>query len=153
MIPYCEVFYDSYKDEITKQLTNLKNAVENIHKQHVTESVNEADEYCSIFTEADANAQSTQNQQTQQPTTNDANKTSGGANLATKYGWVKTCVQSYSGCVLNAIRDRNNDYFKALYALAPKSNAPKTGVVDKIKNKFNKNQTTNNTETEPAQTT
>jgi hypothetical protein len=27
----------------------------------------------------------------------------------------------YSGCVLNAIRDRNNDYFKALNALVPKN--------------------------------
>ena len=34
---------------------------------------------------------------------------------------MKQCVQNYSGSVLNAIRDRKNDYFKVLFALAPVS--------------------------------
>ena len=113
MIPYCEAFYDSYKEEVKKQLNALKTSLENISKSHVTEAVCDIDELCGIFTEADA---------TTQPTT--STKPNQTANTASKNGWVKQCVQTYSGCVLNAIRDRNNDYFKVLYALAPKKAVP-----------------------------
>lgn len=137
MIPYCETFYDSYKDSVEKQLTNLKTAVENIHKTYVKESLMDVDLLGEIFTEAEA------------PSGNPAEKSSE-VNLSTKAGWMTKLVQMYSGCVLNAIRDRNNDYFKALTALVPKSK-----LVDNIKNKFttNKNKNTNtdtNTET-PAE--
>ncbi len=126
MIPYCEAYYDSYKEEIKKQLTALKGSMENIHKTYVSESANELNTRYQIFTEAEETAQQSTTKvqgQTaatpaQQPTTQNQNKASG---LSEKSGWVKRCVQNYSGCILNAIRDRNNDYFKVLNALVPKA--------------------------------
>jgi hypothetical protein len=138
MIPYCETYYDSYKEEIKKALTNLKTSLENIHKTYVTESLNDVDLLGSIFTEAETPAQPTQQPAQTQPnitevkqttSTNDVkpDEKSGTSNISTKAGWITKCVQSYSGCVLNAIRDRNNDYFKALYGLIPKTApAPKS---------------------------
>lgn len=119
MIPYCESFYTSYKDEIKKQLTALKTAAENISKTYVTESVGNALD-ALIFIEADATATPTVNTNTTNTTTTD------NSGLSTKAGWIKQCIQMYSGSVLNAIRDRNNDYFKVLYALAPKTTTPAT---------------------------
>lgn len=132
MIPYCENFYDSYKDEIKKQLTAVKTAAENISKIYVSESVSEIDGL--VFTEAEDNAPTVQQTSgtktvsvtTNPPSTNlnnnDSNKsTTESAGLSAKAGWIKQCIQMYSGSVLNSIRDRNNDYFKVLYALAPKT--------------------------------
>lgn len=110
MIPYCESFYTTYKDEITKQLTAVSNAMETISKTYVTECVNEISNL-SIITEAEA---------AQTQTTNTQNAET---SLTTKASWLSKCVQTYSGAVMNSIRDRNNDYFKVLYALAPKKPA------------------------------
>jgi hypothetical protein len=105
MIPYCENFYSTFKDDINKQLNDLGVAMENISKTYVTECVRELSNI-SIITEAEAAAEKT-------------------TNLTTKAGWMSRCLQMYSGSVLNSIRDRNNDYFKVLYALAPKkANTP-----------------------------
>lgn len=119
MLPYCETFYHEYSIEVERQLTELKNAMEAISKTYVTESVNELIDV-SFVTEAEAQATvqtqtTTTNQQPNQQNTNNAV-----ANISTKAGWIKQCVQTYSGSVLNAIRDRNNDYLKVLFALAPK---------------------------------
>ena len=48
------------------------------------------------------------------------NQNNSGANITQKTGWIQTCVRNYIGCILTAIRDRNNDYLKVLFALAPK---------------------------------
>lgn len=147
MIPYCEAFYSSYKDEIKKQLTALKTSAENISKTYVSESVNDVS-LASIFTEADAPVQNTATPTVKTTTTTDTNTNTNNtqntekSGLSEKAGWIKRCIQVYSGSVLNSIRDRNNDYFKVLYALAPKT-APTT-----------KETTTNanqNTETTQAQ--
>ena len=117
MLPYCENFYHAYSVEVEKQLTELKNAMETISKTYVTESVNELIDV-SFVTEAQAQPQ-------QQTTTPQQNTNNAASNISTKAGWVKQCVQIYSGSILNAIRDRNNDYLKVLFALAPKK-APAT---------------------------
>lgn len=115
MIPYCEQFYDNYKTSIETQLTSLKNAITEINKTYVNECVNDIAEL-TVFLEADARpAQQTQTAQTQNT---DNTSTTG---LSTKASWMKQCTQNYSGSVLNAIRDRKNDYFKVLFALAPKT--------------------------------
>lgn len=102
MIPYCENFYGSYKQEINNQLNSVKDALENISKTYVTEAVREISNI-SIITEADATASD------EKP-----------VDMSTKAGWLRKCAQTYSGAVLNSIRDRNNDYFKVLNALAVK---------------------------------
>ena len=117
MIPYCEQFYDNYKTSIEKQLTSLKDAITNMNKTYVNECVRDIEDLM-VFLEADAQAQP-QTTQTQNTESTPA------ANLSSKASWMKQCVQNYSGSVLNAIRDRKNDYFKVLFALAPKKSAPK----------------------------
>lgn len=42
-------------------------------------------------------------------------------NVGDKSKWVSEAVKYFSGSILNAIRDRNNDYFKVLSSLAPKT--------------------------------
>ena len=102
MIPYCETFYTTFQDQILNALDGLKTAMEDITKTYVSESTNNILN-TSIFTEAESDAQ-----------------TNGDASITQKAGWIKQCVRTYYGSVLNAIRDRNTDYFKVLYALAPK---------------------------------
>lgn len=41
------------------------------------------------------------------------------ANVGDKGKWISEAVKMYSGSILNAIRDRNYDYFKVLSSLAP----------------------------------
>lgn len=126
MIPYCENFYSSFKDEIKNRLSTLKTAAENISKTYVTESVNEINDLQTIFTEAETASQTA----TTVVTTSEQNTNTEASGLATKAGWIKQCIQVYSGSILNSIRDRNNDYFKVLYALAPKT-TPTTTKVEK----------------------
>jgi hypothetical protein len=121
MIPYCENFYDSYKEEIKKQLGSVKTAMENISKTYVTESVTNIDNMM-VFTEAET-------AETNTVTNTSQSQTEKPSSLSDKSRWTKQLVQNYSGSVLNAIRDRNNDYFKVLFALAPKTtSAVKTEV-------------------------
>ena len=112
IIPYCEAYYDTYTTEVTNQINAVSTAFENISKTYVTEMVHELSNI-SIMTEAEATA----------PADNTAANTATTPNMTEKAGWMRKCVEAYTGCVLNAIRDRNNDYFKVLYALAPKKPA------------------------------
>lgn len=159
MIPYCDAFYQTYKPNVEKQLNNLKTAVENIHKTYVTESLTDADLLDTIFTEADAPAQqpAAQTPTPQQNTTSTQTTTTVTAkpeekttdiNLATKAGWMTKCVQVYSGCVLNAIRDRNRDYFEALRAFVPKGKTPNNNTTAA---ETPATQPTNTPEQEPTQ--
>lgn len=118
MIPYCESFYDAYSQAITNQLTDLSKALEDVAKTYVAEAVEEVSSV-SVFTEAKKNDNQQANQQN---TTNQNNaNTEEKSNITTKATWVKQCCVNFSGSIMNAIRDRNNDFFKALYALAPKN--------------------------------
>ena len=163
MIPYCDTFYSSYEPNVVKQLESLKKAVKNANKPAtVTESSNDIDLINRLFTEAETPAQQPAAQPATKPVQNaqPAQKPAGqeqktdaqskgptvidnqtekeadsNKGLKQKYSWMNKCVKIYAGCVLNAIRDRNRDYFKALRALVPKkmkapeaSTAPTTPI-------------------------
>ena len=141
MIPYCDTFYTSYKPGIDKQFDSLKEAVEKVSQIAVTESFVDIDLLSEIFTEAEAPAQQPATQPTQanqpaqtqqataqtnntqqQNTTTNANTTDKvpSTNVNKQRRWMEKCINKYTGCVMNAIRDRNRDYFRALNALLPK---------------------------------
>ena len=130
MIPYCEAFYESYYNSLKSKLDDVKNKMEEVIKTYLHESVIGLSNL-SIFTEADENggegtsetqttpSQSAVNNANVDTTTN-TNASNTASNISQKSDWVQSCTRNYIGSVLTALRDRNNDYLKTLFALAPK---------------------------------
>lgn len=126
MIPYCEVFYTTYYDSLNKKLKDVENSMENIIKTYVTEAFTDLATNGSIFyeegeqnnTQPSTNTTTTTTVSTGATNTNQNNNA--GADITQKTTWIQTCVRNYIGCILTAIRDRNNDYLKVLFGLAPK---------------------------------
>lgn len=67
------------------------------------------------------------------------------ANVGDKGKWISEAVKMYSGSILNAIRDRNYDYFKVLSSLAPAAPV-KPAENNNGKNNNNNNQNNENQE-------
>ena len=124
MIPYCEVFYTTYYDSLNKKLKDVEKSMEDVIKTYTTEAFADLASGSSIFyEEGEQNTSGTNTTATVTTTTGSTNtnqNNNGGANITQKTGWIQTCVRNYIGCILTAIRDRNNDYLKVLFALAPK---------------------------------
>ena len=124
MIPYCEVFYTTYYDSLNKKLKDVEKSMEDIIKTYTTEAFADLASDSSIFyEEGEQNTSGTNTTTTVTTTTGSTNtnqNNNGGTNITQKTGWIQTCVRNYIGCILTAIRDRNNDYLKVLFALAPK---------------------------------
>lgn len=126
MIPYCEVFYTTYYDSLNKKLKAVEKNMEDVIKTYTTEAFTELASDGSIFyEEGEQNNQPSTNTTTTTTvttgTTNTNQNNNAGANIVQKTTWIQTCVRNYIGCILTAIRDRNNDYLKVLFALAPKT--------------------------------
>ena len=134
LIPYCENYYTTYKQNIDNALEKVKKTAEDKSKMMATESTNISDLIgdISFFTEADGEQKPADQQQT--TTTSGTQETT----LATKVQWIKQCAQNYTGSVLNSIRDRKTDYFNILRSLAPKDTTP----VNKPSNETNTEDTT-----------
>lgn len=98
----------------------------NTNTNNVTESVN------IIYLE-DGDQQNNQNGNQDQ------------SNLAEKYGWVSEAVRVFVGCLMNAIRDKYNDYYTLAYQFAQANIKNKN--TDQ-KNNQNNNNTPNNNQTE-----
>ena len=131
MIPYCEVFYTTYYDSLNKKLKDVEKSMEDVIKTYATEAFTELASDGSIFyEEGEQNNQPATNATTTTTvttgTTNTNQNNNAGANIVQKTTWIQTCVRNYIGCILTAIRDRNNDYLEALFALVPKTENTKT---------------------------
>lgn len=100
IIPFCESYYSNYINEVKSSLENATSAVDALCDKFASEKT----ESVSIF-EADSS-------------------TTGDVSMTEKVNWLKEAIKYYQGSILNAIRDRKNDYFKVLSSLAPKT--PKT---------------------------
>ena len=137
MIPYCETFYESYYNSIKSKLDKLKTQMENIVKTYVQESVKDISNM-SIFTEDTNNDNENTTATANNTNNNDSNASKESNNMTERTTWMQTCTRNYTGSVLTALRDRNNDYLKVLFALAPKNK-----VSDTTNNNTNNN--TNNT--------
>lgn len=122
MIPYCESYYGIMSKEaaesksntkveegkfikdVTNALTDLAKTVDNKIKSYGGTESNTVTESVSIFTEADT-------------TVNNNTDTS----IKEKANWLRKTAKTYSGSIMNALRDRANDYMKGLSSLTPKA--------------------------------
>ena len=121
MIPYCEAFYTTYYDSLNKKLNNVKTSMENIIKTYVQEAFTTLADGSIFYEDGETSTQNTQVKTTTTTGSTNTNQNNSGANITQKTGWIQTCVRNFAGCILTAIRDRNNDYLKVLFALAPKT--------------------------------
>lgn len=127
IIPYCENYYNSYINDIQNNLNILTTAVDNLCTKisggATTESTSffeadtptptVSDNSGGTTTGTDNNAQQSGSTTTDQPDNT--------GNVSEIVEWLKGAIKYYQGSILNAVRDRKNDYFKVLSSLAPKA--------------------------------
>lgn len=122
MLPYCEQFYDNFKNTVTTRLGEVKKSMESVIKTYVTEAM---DLYATgnIYME-DGETVTTNKTGSTTPTatTTSSDNKNISIGMTDSSKWLRDSVRMFSGSILNAIRDRNNDYLKVLFALAPKNN-------------------------------
>ena len=119
MIPFCDDFYTDNYETVKQLYGSAKDALDLAANKSYTEAV-EAHIVKSSKVLLEADGQTTTTNTTTNATVSDNNSK---ADPATKLQWATRCCISFYGSVLNALRDRNNDYLKVLAALAPnKSN-------------------------------
>lgn len=142
MISYCEVYYDSYITNIKKQISNVKSTLTkatNLYK----ESTDSFSDISGLYiTEADdapdtsITANTSTADQTQQVKKQDPNA----VGIDVKARWMREASKIYCGAVLDALRDRTNDYFTVLYNLAPKQEQTPTENTETQDNNQDNNQ-------------
>lgn len=98
VIPFCEKYYDSYVESMKTNINKIKSSLSTLNESLVTESSDFIENGLLVF-EADGDNGTVKN----------------------KMEWIRKYVKLYTGSALNAVRDRNNDYFKLLSALIPKN--------------------------------
>lgn len=124
IIPYCESYYNGYINDVQNGLNTLTSAVDSLCDKFASGTTTES---VSIF-EADENQNASKE-----------------PSMTEKAAWLKEGIKYFEGSILNAVRDRKNDYFKVLSSLAPKAPVKPTQPVD-----VKPDQPTNNTQaTEP----
>lgn len=125
IIPYCESYYNGYINEVNQALEGLTSAVDGL---------------CDKFTSATPQTESVSIFEAGENQPQDTNKE---ASMSEKASWIKEGIKYFEGSVLNAVRDRKNDYFKVLSSLAPKAPVkPQTPVDVKPDQPTNNNQAT-----------
>lgn len=109
VIPFCESYYTTYVKNIKDNIGKIKTAITGATEDVVTESNVDVENGFLIYeAEGDTNAAS------------DGEKKEA-SGVKQKMDWVRKYTKLYTGSALNAVRDRNNDYFKLLSALVPKT--------------------------------
>lgn len=98
VIPFCDRYYDSYVPSVKSKVESIKNATIEVEKT-VTES-------CAFVIDNNLIVEATDVAEV------DTNK---------RMSWLRKYAKVFTGCALNAIRDRNNEYFKLLSGLIPKT--------------------------------
>ena len=135
IVNFCKTYYETDQERLITALTSIQRNADRISSSFVTESVDMIyNEVTKLYQEADEKAPSTTPTVTttgtntaptatnqKQPTAKD------GMTPSTMIQTIHEGAAIYSGAVLNAVRDRVSDYFKAMQALVPKNanrNAP-----------------------------
>lgn len=134
IVSFCKKYYETDQERLLKELQNIQKTVSTLSSQFITESVNEIYGYIeSLYTEAEDNNQKSTtptvtdgNASTNQNTTNGTTKPTpvNSSSSMTPSNMIQTvheCTALYSGAILNAMRDRVSDYFKAMQSLVPKN--------------------------------
>ena len=117
---FCEMYYTSGMNKLTSALGGVENALSMIASTYVTESVTEKmDDLLVLLEDGETGNDGDATKATVKVNTN-VNKDASNANTdkssSTKslYDAIQQCVFAYNGCVMNAVRDRINDFFKAM---------------------------------------
>lgn len=127
IFPFCEDYVNEngFRGRLKTALNAVGKSAESIISSYndttTTESV-------SIFTEVSIGKDDVQ-------FTGSTGTSNTQVNISEKVKWIAEAVRYFTGSVLNAVRDRNNDYLKALSSLLPKT--PKTPVEPKSQNTDN----------------
>ena len=135
IVNFCKTYYETDQERLITALTSIQRNADRISASFVTESVDMIyNEVAKLYQEADAKAPSTTptvtttGTDTTQTATNQKQPTvKDGMTPSTMIQTIHEGAAIYSGAVLNAVRDRVSDYFKAMQALVPKNanrNAP-----------------------------
>ena len=147
---FCEMYYTSGMSTLTNSLSGLQNTLTTLSTSYVPESVDLMDKLDQLQTMLEATPNATtdpsggngqngdtgdtskapsakvnlnvDNEKKKDPKVNTDNSQS-----TTKvFDGIRQAVFTYNGCVLNAVRDRVNDYFRAMTPFVSGNNTPQT---------------------------
>lgn len=147
---FCEMYYTSGMSALTNSLSGLQNTLTTLSTSYVPESVDLMDKLEQLQTMLEATPNATtdpsggngqngdtgdtskapsakvnlnvDNEKKKDPKVNTDNSQS-----TTKvFDGIRQAVFTYNGCVLNAVRDRVNDYFRAMTPFVSGNNTPQT---------------------------
>ena len=141
---FCEMYYTSGMNTLTNSLSGLQNTLTSLTSSYVPESVSVSDklDQLQMVLEVTKPATAGNGQAGEKPTStatvtvntnvDDAKKkdpkvnTDNSQALSKIFDGVRQAVFTYNGCVLNAVRDRVNDYFRAMTPFVSGNNTPQT---------------------------
>lgn len=148
---FCEMYYTSGMSALTNSLSGLQNTLTTLSTSYVPESVDLIDKLDQLQTMLEAtpnatanatpsggNGQNADTGSSKAPTTkvnlnvdNEKKKdpkvnTDNSQSTTKVFDGIRQAVFTYNGCVLNAVRDRVNDYFRAMTPFVSGNNTPQT---------------------------
>lgn len=141
---FCEMYYTSGMNTLTNSLSGLQNTLTSLTSSYVPESVSVSEklDQLQMVLEVTKPATAGNGQAGDKPATtatvkvntnvDDAKKkdpkvnTDNSQALTKIFDGVRQAVFTYNGCVLNAVRDRVNDYFRAMTPFVTGNNTPQT---------------------------
>lgn len=131
MITFCESYFNGEQEHLLNILDGIRGSVDSMSPAFVKESVSYYGEMLDAIFEADGDSKPSTTPTvttTPQPETPEGTpkQNSNAMNTTQMLETIQDGASLYCGAVLNAVRDRINDYFKALQTLRPKPNPGQT---------------------------
>lgn len=145
---FCEMYYSSGMNTLTNSLSGLQNTLSTLSSSYISESVSVTEKLDQLQMVLEATPTSTatpsggNGQAGDKPAStatvkvntnvDDAKKkdpkvnTDNSQALTKIFDGIRQAVFTYNGCVLNAVRDRVNDYFRAMTPFVTGNNTPQT---------------------------
>lgn len=139
---FCEMYYTSGMNTLTNSLSGLQNTLTSLTSSYVPESVSVSEklDQLQMVLEETKPATAGNGQAGDKPAStatvkvntnvDDAKKKDPNVNtdnsqaLSKIFDGIRQAVFTYNGCVLNAVRDRVNDYFRAMTPFVAGNNTP-----------------------------
>jgi hypothetical protein len=147
---FCEMYYNSGMNALVNSLHGIQNTLSQLADSYVPESVDLMDKLDQLQTMLEATPNATTDPSGgngQNADTGDASKapsakvnlnvdnekkkdpkvnTDNSQSTTKVFDGIRQAVFTYNGCVLNAVRDRVNDYFRAMTPFVSGNNTPQT---------------------------
>ena len=133
IVTFCKNYYETEQERLLNALADIQKSANTISEAFVTEGVEEIyNQIQRLYIEADEKSTTptvtttAPNRTTTTGTTNQTTQNAANTSMTpnTMIQTVHEGAALYSGAVLNAVRDRVSDYFKAMQALVPKNVQP-----------------------------